>query len=142
MDALEHDLRVSEQNLDSQLARKEKIALAEQQDADRRFATPPPSEPKKTAPGTRPSPAPRAAHPASPTPPAEGEAASEGSGPYLVGSPCDMACRALGSMRRSAERLCVLAGTDHPRCQQASTRVATAQERVKQAGCLCVAREQ
>jgi hypothetical protein len=147
MDALEHDLRVSEQNLDAQLARKQQIALAERSEPEStsgRFATPPPSAPGK-APAGQPA-RPRGDHnagkpaAAAPAPESEPAAAPEGHG-YLVGSPCDIACRALGSMRRSAERLCALAGGDHPRCQQANIRVSAATDRVRQAGCLCVGRE-
>jgi hypothetical protein len=146
MDALEHDLLVSEQNLDAQLARKQKIALAERSDqesAGGRFATPPPAAPSKGAHAARSerSERPASRSPASsPAPAAKPEAGPEGHG-YLVGSPCDIACRALASMRRSAERLCVLAGAEHPRCQQANSRVSAAADRVRQAGCLCVERE-
>ncbi|MBN1608168.1 MAG: hypothetical protein JW940_16160 [Polyangiaceae bacterium] len=146
MDALEHDLLVSEQNLDAQLARKQRIALSEHsapESTSGRFATPPPSAPTKPSP--EPQARPRSGHKASrapaatPAPTAEPEAGPES--PYLVGSPCDIACRALASMRRSAERLCVLAGADHPRCQQASSRVHAAAQRVRQAGCMCVGHE-
>jgi len=52
-------------------------------------------------------------------------------------APCETACKALASMKRSQERICELAGDSHPRCEWAKQRVADASERVEQAGCSC-----
>ncbi|MCA9646699.1 MAG: hypothetical protein KC492_38695, partial [Myxococcales bacterium] len=55
----------------------------------------------------------------------------------LRGSPCDLACRALHSMERSAERICALAGESSERCQKAKRMVQQATQRVRDAGCGC-----
>lgn len=52
-------------------------------------------------------------------------------------SSCKTACRALASMRRSADRICELAGAEHERCSWARERVADATGRVQRAGCSC-----
>jgi hypothetical protein len=52
-------------------------------------------------------------------------------------TPCADACRAFGSMQRSAGRICELTGNDHERCTRARERVRTAETRLTQAGCVC-----
>lgn len=52
-------------------------------------------------------------------------------------SRCEVACRALGSMRRSADSVCRLAGAEDPRCELARGRVVKAESRVASAGCRC-----
>ncbi|MEM6787098.1 MAG: hypothetical protein AAF928_05470 [Myxococcota bacterium] len=44
---------------------------------------------------------------------------------------CPRACRALGSMKRSAARLCALTGRDDPRCVNVEERYARARARVQ-----------
>jgi hypothetical protein len=45
---------------------------------------------------------------------------------------CDLACRALGSLERAARVVCDLdQETDHPRCEQARSRLRTARARVR-----------
>lgn len=44
---------------------------------------------------------------------------------------CDRACAALGSMQRSAARLCELTGDDDARCQSVRVRVESAEELVR-----------
>ncbi|MEM9696245.1 MAG: hypothetical protein AAGA56_27115, partial [Myxococcota bacterium] len=51
--------------------------------------------------------------------------------PLAGGEVCGRACKALTSMRRAAERLCVLTGADDARCQEASKRTRIAEQRVK-----------
>lgn len=53
--------------------------------------------------------------------------------------PCFIACSALGSMQRSAERVCSLAGEDDTRCVGARDRVASATARVSAACPACPA---
>lgn len=60
----------------------------------------------------------------------------------LRGSPCDLACRALHSMERSAERICALAGESSERCQKAKRMVQQATQRVRDAGCQCTEGDQ
>jgi hypothetical protein len=43
---------------------------------------------------------------------------------------CAVACSALGSMQRSAERLCAITGNQDERCVRAEERVAHASDRV------------
>jgi hypothetical protein len=52
-------------------------------------------------------------------------------------TPCADACRAFGSMQRSAGRICELTSNDHERCTRARERVRTAETRLTQAGCVC-----
>ncbi len=54
-----------------------------------------------------------------------------------VGSTCDLVCRALASMRRSADRICELVGDSDPRCSQAKKQVDDAARRVRSASCTC-----
>ena len=88
---------------------------------------------------------------AAPAPPAEPESAPEeapvaksesSSGESAAvgasaGSTCDLVCRALASMRRSADRICELVGDKDPRCTQARKQVDDAAHRVEGAGCTC-----
>ena len=53
-------------------------------------------------------------------------------------TPCERACQALDSMRRSAEGICRLAGEETTRCDRAQSRVVTAEELVDGAGCDCL----
>jgi hypothetical protein len=80
--------------------------------------------------------------PASP----QSEPEPPGAAPEPSGSPradrqrpsaCEVACRALGSMRRSADRICQLTSADGPRCSSGRARVARAEHRVARAGCEC-----
>lgn len=50
---------------------------------------------------------------------------------------CEVACRALASMRRSARYVCELAGPADPRCTNAEARVGGASDRVASAKCVC-----
>ncbi len=52
-------------------------------------------------------------------------------------SPCETACKALGSMKRSQQRICEIAGAAHERCEWAKQRVTEATSRVEKAGCSC-----
>jgi hypothetical protein len=140
LDALEHDLAVSEQRLETQLVRRQR-ALA---DSRRRESESGAEESKKAEPAEPPpaevpeiesdeeKPRRRDEAPRQSSP--QAEAARSGK----VGSPCDMACRALSSMRRSAERICAIAGAEDQRCSRARGRVAAAEERIRHAGCECV----
>ena len=51
--------------------------------------------------------------------------------------PCDAVCRAFRSMRQSANRLCLLVGQRHARCERARSRVEAANQRLHGAGCDC-----
>jgi hypothetical protein len=48
-----------------------------------------------------------------------------------------VACRALGSMQRSAARICELTSEADARCTGAKGRVTRAEQRVARAGCDC-----
>ena len=52
--------------------------------------------------------------------------------------PCEIACKALASMRRSADRICELAGSADARCVNARRRVDEATARVARASCSCI----
>jgi hypothetical protein len=66
--------------------------------------------------------------------PAAESSAAEGAS---AGSTCDLVCRALASMRRSADRICEIVGKEDPRCSQARGKVSDAARRVESAGCTC-----
>jgi len=134
LDALEHELQVSEQDLDRCLAQRAPpvasppAATAESDAAEEAAEEQKPAvatarAPKRAAAVARAGPV-QAGEPA--------EAVSEGSV-----SPCASACRALASMQNSAGRLCSLTGRSHERCVNAQARVAGADQRVKTAGCAC-----
>jgi hypothetical protein len=72
--------------------------------------------------------------------PAEPESAAAAPPPPPAPSPCADACRAFGSMQRSAGRICELAGNENDRCTRARDRVRTAEARLGQAGCACAPR--
>jgi hypothetical protein len=64
--------------------------------------------------------------------------ASNGAPPQDAPAPaCDLLCRALSSMRRSADGLCSLTSEQHDRCTGARERLAVAVRRVTAAGCSC-----
>jgi len=50
---------------------------------------------------------------------------------------CDTACRALGSMERSATYVCRLAGPADARCRNAQDRVKSARAKIDRAACSC-----
>lgn len=52
--------------------------------------------------------------------------------PQGAADPCTIACQALASMRRSADRLCDLSSHGGPRCDEARARVTRAAGRVKE----------
>jgi hypothetical protein len=144
IDALEHDLSVSEQRLESQLVRRER-ALADsrtsesegESDASKKTessARPPAQKPAEGADEEeKATPRGQAAQPSAPPAPEEAPVRSA-----RAGTPCDMACRALSSMRRSADRICALAGSADERCRRARERVSAAEERIRRAQCECV----
>jgi hypothetical protein len=57
-----------------------------------------------------------------------------------LGDPCSSACAALASMSRATEHLCGLAGNSDARCEDARTRVRSAEGRVRAACPVCAAR--
>src|SRR5690606_31910170 len=115
LEALEHDLAVSEARLDEQLGR-ERAAAEPAPDAAETAAQPPGTKPKAQPPKAT---APRDS--AETSAPARVPSAASG----RLGSPCDLGCRALQSMRRAQERICAITGPV-PRCQGAIERVAAA----------------
>ena len=139
LEALEHDLLVTERRLDAQLARKREVSFG--------VATGKEDAPAEQAPTGSPR---GGLPPAPPPPPADRafgqpEGGAEEKGQHErrprdvgeVGSACDVACRALRSMRRSAEKICELAGETSTRCARAKSRIARAADRVRDAGCEC-----
>jgi hypothetical protein len=52
-------------------------------------------------------------------------------------SACRQVCSAIGSMRRSADAICSLAGDDDSRCRDARSRVDENEQRIANAGCSC-----
>lgn len=89
---------------------------------------PPPAEPvtetKKEEPGK-------------PVQPATGGESGSQAAPPRPSSSCETACKALGSMKRSQERICEIAGASHEKCTWAKQKLADASSRVERAGCDC-----
>jgi hypothetical protein len=142
LDALERDLTVSEQRLAGYLAGRsselrsevsEDEAARGREEGETSKATGAPAPERRTPAAQKPKKADdrpaeshAAAAPASPPAPEPGS-----------GSACDLACQALSSMRRSAERICSIAGESDPRCARARARVEDAVGRVSRASCAC-----
>lgn len=125
LDALQRDFDVSEARLSAQLVRRQAESPVSQgkreEGAARADAAPFP----KAATESRDNDA-----------PAE-EAADDARAPGNDSSACDLACRALASMRRSADGICSLTSEQHARCTGARGRVELAARQVAAAGCLC-----
>ena len=140
LDALERDLALQEARLDQALGPR--LALRQA-----------PAEPSTSVPAAgapAPPPAPAETAPASRAPDAydadderlaEGEQgaaeAQSSKDKREEASPCETGCRAVASMRRSAEAICRLSGAAHARCQYAGQRVSEAAQRLEQARCTC-----
>lgn len=118
-----NDLAALEREMDSAQARidgvvSQRVTLALDKDAA--------SEPKEPA-ATTP------AESVSETPGEEYAAPARAETP----SPCETACKALSSMRRSAERICEIVGEPDARCVRARERVGESSTQVEKAGCVC-----
>jgi hypothetical protein len=118
---LERDLDQNEQLVLAGLGRAAPSSGAADQSKAEEGAAPPAAAgaAKEKAPSRA---APQAA-PAAPAPPAP--------------TPCADACRAFGSMQRSAARICELTANDQEHCGRARERVRAAETRIAQAGCVC-----
>ncbi len=128
LDALQHDLDQSERFLFAQLERaRTEAEIARAPAADEEWKEVPPRQPPPAA-GARKKPA---------TAPAEQAAPKTREELGERGSACDLTCRALLSMRRSAGGICELAGQTDARCQKARERVRVGEERVRGVGCPC-----
>ncbi|HYJ07681.1 MAG TPA: hypothetical protein VEX18_01695 [Polyangiaceae bacterium] len=139
LDALERDFEVSSSQLIAQLRRRE-LERSPQTSSPVPGQAPAPAAPRREpkdsdderkknqeSAGAPPPAEPRAAEPSTPAP------------DYAaVGSPCDLMCRALSSMQRSAGGICSLAGEEHERCRKARSRLRLAEEQVSNAGCACL----
>ena len=136
IDALLHDLRVQNERVDRELARKEQLSLARKEEA--KAAADPDAAPApapKTGAATRPK---KKAAPAAAARPADpGDESERASSSDWVGSPCDTACRAFASMERSARRICALSGEGEARCESARAMVKASRERIQASGCWC-----
>ena len=133
-DELGPDLEAKAAELEAELGRLEgKAALTKSGDDTNKADQAGEGGEEKKAEPAEPSAEPEAssAPPASPAPPTE---------EVRETSPrerCRTACRALGSMQRSAERICSLVGEGHEKCTWARGQVKDARGRVEQAGCVC-----
>jgi hypothetical protein len=140
LDALERDFEVSSSQLMAQLRRRELEASPQSSPVPGQAAVPVPAaprrEPKDADDGRK-----KNQESAGAPLPAE-QRAAEGSTPApdyaAIGSPCDLMCRALSSMQRSAGGICSLAGEEHERCRRARSRLKLAEEQVGRAGCACL----
>jgi hypothetical protein len=140
LDALERDFEVSSSQLIAQLRRRELEGRPQDSPVPGQAPAPVPAAPRREpkdldderkknqeSAGAPPPAELRAAEPSTPAP------------DYAaVGSACDLMCRALSSMQRSAGGICSLAGDEHERCRRARSRLKLAEEQVTQAGCACL----
>lgn len=131
LDALEHDLDVSERRLEEHLrvATAQPASAADSATSDGEVADEPGSAegtaaPRASAPA--PEPQPRA-------PPKREERRQEHA---RADDACALSCRALASMRRAAESICELV-PGAPRCLSATGRVERAERKVHAADCAC-----
>lgn len=120
--ALKHEMDVAELNLSHQLDSPTADAAREEVSSEVQPGTP--SAASGVGSPTRRAAAPKAA--------AAPEELREGGR-----SPCALACKALGSMKRSSERICELTDAHHPECENAQRRVGSAAQRVDDNGCAC-----
>jgi hypothetical protein len=125
LDALERDFDVSAEQLQVQLRRRESPKDAAD-DADEAVE----KKQEEAASSATPAPAPPPAPSANASATADAEYAT-------IGGPCDLMCRALSSMRRSAGGICSLAGDQHERCLKARSRWELSERQVQQSGCAC-----
>lgn len=129
LDALETALGESEATLLAELgpARAEK-----QPEGAGAEAVAPAAQPPRDGPGTaRPTAAPKSAP----------RSSAAGGAPEEARTSCENACKALSSMRRSAERICSLTSSEAERCTRARGRVEAAEKRLAQAECSCSTEE-
>ena len=141
--ALEDDLAASERKLLSQLDRRRHEPKQTRQDYPGARSKAPESGGAGAGTADE-APAP-ASQPAQPEPSigaAEGRPLADGEPAEREarGSPCEVACRALSSMQRIAERICALTSETHPRCESARGRVQEAEQRMALGGCACATR--
>ncbi len=141
LEALDLDLQQANKHLEEQLRRKQsehyRAATEGRSEGEQKTPNKPVAPPKKKpniAQGGA-TEKPPSADPAVPERDKDAEATDRPVG--VRGSPCDLACRALKSMERSAQRICAIAGDSSERCQKARRTVARANERVREAGCQC-----
>jgi hypothetical protein len=135
LDALEHDLDVASGRLDAQLEKKRRAPVLRDEGEGK-------DEDKLKQQQGQPPPPPGPAKPPKPAPSEDVKAESRTESIGQVGAPCDVACRAFASMKRSAARICELAGSTHERCTRAKARVAEAERRIATAGCECKQRDE
>jgi hypothetical protein len=142
LEALEHDLDVSETRLLEQLERKrrqERQAALDSKVGDGKVVggQPAPRPPKGGTIAPAPSPPPRGDRPRVEPAPLQAQPVPLRDR-NVAGAPCDVACRAYKSMRSASARLCELTGEEHTRCRRARQRLERAEQRLVRAGCACI----
>lgn len=122
---VDEDAATSIDGAAAELARAESQVLAAlgTADGDRGHSLPPFAEPGEAPDGQ-------------PPPPAQAPAGREAYS-ATAADRCNVACRALESMQRAAERLCSIAGEDDARCQRADHRVSYATDLVRRSCASC-----
>jgi hypothetical protein len=118
LDALEHDLAIAEQRLNAEL--EGRLAAEGDRDADEALESAP-QEPRLSAEQR----------------PREQRESAGSRHEAELGTACDVACRALASMKRSVASICSLTSDDDARCVRARSRVRSAEKNVRRAGCVC-----
>jgi hypothetical protein len=134
LDALEHDLSVSEARLDEEFGR-EAVASDESE-----ASASEPTEPQKSADSAGSAAVGGSARPRRKPAAEPSDRAANGPESSKLGSRCDLGCRALASMQRAQLKICEIVGPNE-RCQRATERVQAAVERVRAAGCECRAED-
>lgn len=132
LESLERELALREAELRAQLPSPGALANVDAPTASGEAA------PQEAAP-PRPEPAPVAPAPAPSRDDADehDRAEKKNEAESVASTPCELMCRALGSMRRSATGICSLTSPSDERCVSAQQRVETAARQVTGAGCSC-----
>lgn len=96
-----------------------------------------PAQPTSTHPTLHPNGQPAEPVAQRPAPPEPAAPAAGADAKRAEASGCELACRALGSMTRSTDRLCALTSASDARCQAARERTRAASERVQKSCGAC-----
>lgn len=135
VDALERDLSAAENELLDRLASGERVAIASHEDDGPGQGAGPPAPPAaEAAPPAPAKPATASGKDRDETRPAPVERKKKAEDTQ---NDCQLACRAMASMRRSAARICEIVSEANERCSGAHRRVDDAQRRIEQARCAC-----
>lgn len=138
LDQLERELATAEHELERDLSSSSSSVVGSSAQAGAAEAAAPPETATESA-----AEAPTIAGAPAQEPPADEEAQPKEDKAAALdsraahGDRCSTACKAYASMRRSAARICEIAGADDDRCVRARRRVDVARSQMEQSPCRC-----